>query len=301
MGEDWLTTDVASWDIETRSVAGLALTYDSLFLALGLAWSITVTIGVFAVLTAAMYRTVTRMEVARSVALGAADPALAPAPPPPPAAALGPTAERAPRARWPLAGAIAVLAIMGCSTWFVWWIASPTYDPLGDHMVAPGAVVSMRNGMTLTVPEYSRSQEPTGYYTYRRYPDWLKVGENTSAWDDDHVGWRRSDEFTYQGLQLWIFSFSSDRSSWLARWTRPEIPVVLRSPDGTVEARWKKGMNSVVVTTRLPGHDPGWLRAMDEDEFADPDEVRGYLGALWRELRIQGAQTPTEAVSSPGT
>jgi hypothetical protein len=296
LGEDWMTEDAGAWTTDLHGVAGLALTQDVLLLSLSLAWSFAATVGVFAVLAAAMYREVTGLEAAGAPAAGSSaslTPANLATPPPAPAPSV-----RVPRAVWPLAGTIAGVGLLALAAWFVWWIASPEYDPLGDHSVASGARVTMQNGLTLTVPEATTGDDVANYSTYRRYPDWLKVGENTSVWAGDDVGWKRSDEFNYNeagdaGDWLWAFSFYDDDSSWLASWTR-QVPVALKSADGTIEVRWKDGMTSAIVITRLPGHDAGWLRISgDKDAFGDVGAVSAKLGRIWREFSIAGAELPT--------
>jgi hypothetical protein len=283
-GLRWVESGNTAAMPDMHGVAGLALTTDEVAITLLPALALGLSAGIAIVLMAAMY--VRATQTATAGAHGA--------PPVPPAAA--PALAAAPRsARWPLAGTLAGVVLLAAAGLFVWWIASPGYDPLADHDLRPGAHVTMDNGLSLTVPTVAADQTAT-YERFRQCPDWLKVGENVSSWSAGGVGWRRTDEFDLNsddaGVWFMVWSFRDDTSSWLRRWTTRN-PVALASPDGGVRVLWKKGGSGVAVITHLPGQGPGWLRVTNGGKpLRDLAAVRRLLARAWREYSIEGATVP---------
>jgi hypothetical protein len=199
-------------------------------------------------------------------------------------------------APWPTVAGLAGVAVFALclSVTLSWTAGDGAYRGL-----AGGQRVSLANGLSLVVPRAWKAETST----YRRYPAWLPVGQNTggpashpglgariggladTTWFEQSDGMRAPHAVVFSCFSGDAYALANANHSPLA-WSAPDGSVTVRGKmkDGKLTDNWP------YVVTRLPGHMIGvvwvWL---PRDKKNRPQAT---LGDIWNELSIQGASLP---------
>jgi hypothetical protein len=178
-------------------------------------------------------------------------------------------------------------------TWFVWWFATPP----ASRMMSAGERVTLRNGLTFTVPAGSVTELDWA----RKYPSWLGLGDNGGTPVATFFG-PLSDFVARDGGAFFAMSISPDSDPSPSAWS-PSYPwgspVVGRSVDGTVEIRWERGTRRAYVVTHVPGKLNGLVQIRLTSSWSDrrpmgPGQAMQSLAAVWSTWSVQGAPLPAQ-------
>ena len=194
-----------------------------------------------------------------------------------------------------LAGLVVVAVTAACLSLTLSWTAGDG----ASRGLAGGQRVSLANGLSLVVPRAWKAETST----YRRYPAWLPVGQNTGgpashpglgtriggladmAWFEQSDGMRAPHAVVFSCFSGDAYALANANHSPLA-WAAPDGSVTVRGKmkDGKLTDNWP------YVVTRLPDHMIGvvWIW-LPRDKNNRPQAT---LGDIWNELSVQGVSLP---------
>lgn len=182
---------------------------------------------------------------------------------------------------------VLVLGVVGIVVAVVLLWSLVLRPPLDVTVLHPGQVVSLRSGLTITLPPESSGTLAQWHAHHLRRDSSLGLA-------DDVVLRLRG-----QGVRdaaAAVFWETQDPGV-LASLTNA-THLLSRTADGTVEVRWSKpssGMYNVFVLTHLPGSLPGVLQ-ISAGEARDAASAWSTVVAFWRDLDVRGGELPTPSL-----
>lgn len=159
--------------------------------------------------------------------------------------------------------------------------------PLDVTVLQPGQVVTLRSGLTMTLPPESSGTLAMWHAHH--------VGRDASLGLADDVVLRLSGRGNRDAAAA-VFWEAQDPGPLVSLTNAAHL--LGRTADGTVEVRWFKpasGTYNVFVLTRLPGSLPGMLQ-LSASEAHDAASAWDSVLSLWRDLDVSGCELPTPSV-----